>query len=282
MSDTNAEQIEYWNEQAGPTWVAMQEALDEQIGPLGLEAMDRAEVQAGEGVIDIGCGCGQSSIELARRVGASGSVLGVDISAPMLARARERAADLPQARFLQADAQSHAFDPGAADLLFSRFGVMFFEDPAAAFANLRKALRPGGRLVFLCWRGIQFNPWMREPMAAIAELVEMPPPPPPDAPGPMAFADDARVEGLFRDAGFEAVESEAFDTKLTLAGGGDLDAAADFMLKIGPAARIAKASGLSDLGPMRDRIRSVLETHQTPDGIRMDGAVWFYRARNGG
>jgi len=281
-AEANAEQIEYWNDQAGPRWVAMQEALDRQIEPLGLDALAHAKVEVGERVLDIGCGCGQSTLELARRVGATGRVQGVDISEPMLARARERALGLDQVTFLQADAQSHAFEAGAADLVFSRFGVMFFEDPAAAFANLRRALRPEGRLTFLCWQGIAHNPWMREPMLAVADQVELPPPPPPDAPGPMAFADAERVEGLFREAGYDEIASVPLHTEVALAGGGDLDEAAEFMLQIGPVARIAKLSGLSDLRPLRDGVRRVLEQHQTPDGVRMGAGIWIYQARNPG
>jgi SAM-dependent methyltransferase len=279
--EANAEQIEYWNEQAGARWAEGQEDLDRWIEPLGLEAMGHAKVQPGESVIDIGCGCGQTSLELARRVGASGSVLGIDISEPMLARARERAESTPNLAFLRADAQTHAFEPASADLLFSRFGVMFFEDPGAAFANLRRSLRPGGRLTFLCWQGMEHNPWMREPLRAAAQLVELPPPPPPGAPGPMAFADSERVEGLLRDAGFRETSAQPFDTEVSIAGGGGLEQATDFMLQFGPVARIVAQAG-GDLAPVRDAVRDVLAPHQTSDGIRMGAGMWIYQATNPG
>src|ERR1700722_16858165 len=188
----NAAQIAYWNETAGPSWVAMQDDLDRELRELGLAAMAALAPRAEERLIDIGCGCGATTLELARRVGPGGGVLGVDISAPMLGVARERAAaeGLAQAGFLPVD--------GA----FSRFGVMFFEDPVAAFANIRAAVSPRGRLAFVCWRALAENPWMTVPMAAILPLLPAPPPAQtPGAPGPFAFADRDRLFAILRDAG---------------------------------------------------------------------------------
>ena len=160
----NAQQIEYWNELSGARWVAMNDVIDAQISPLGEVAMLRAAVAPGERVLDIGCGCGQTSLQLAERVGQDGRVLGLDISAVMLERARERAeqAGLANLEFRNADAQTEPF-AGAFDLLFSRFGVMFFASPEAAFSNLRSAVRPGGRLTCLTWQGLGANPWMQVP-----------------------------------------------------------------------------------------------------------------------
>src|SRR5262249_6517301 len=148
-----------------------------------------------ERVLDVGCGTGQTSIELARRAGPGGAVTGIDISAPMLARARARAADAGArtVTFLDADAQTHRFDPASLDVCFSRFGIMFFAAPDAAFANLRSALRPAGRLAFVCWQSMRDNPWMLVPLMAAAAHITLPPPPAPDAPGPFSFADADRV-----------------------------------------------------------------------------------------
>src|SRR5438477_469726 len=146
-SGPNAEQIRYWNETAGPKWTAFQQVLDEQLGALGRRAMDRAGVARRERVIDVGCGCGDTTIELGRRVGPQGTVLGVDVSTPMLERAatQARAAQLANVRFENTDAQTHRFSPGQCDLVFSRFGVMFFADSVTAFTNLRAALQPCAR-----------------------------------------------------------------------------------------------------------------------------------------
>ena len=275
----NAEQIAYWNQQAGPKWVAYERMLDEQIAPIGLAGMDRARVAPGENVLDVGCGCGQTSLQLAERVGARGSVTGVDISAPMLARARERAGELGlrNLRFLEADVQEAKLGEQAFDLVFSRFGVMFFADPKSAFANLRASLAPGGRLAFVCWQEVKRNPWMLVPTLAIAQVVPLPPPPEPGAPGPFAFADPTRVRAILEGAGFAEVAIEPF---LGRCGRGDLDEAAEFSLVVGPAARAladasedqraaATAAVREALAALRDslwctpRLR-VLDRHRAP------------------
>jgi SAM-dependent methyltransferase len=279
-SGPNAEQIRYWNEEGGPKWVEYQDILDRQIEPLGLAAIDRAKVSPGERVLDVGCGCGQTTLEIARRVGSRGEVLGIDLSAPMLERARERAraAGIAQARFLCADAQTHAFEPARHDLLFSRFGVMFFQDPVAAFRNLRGALAPGGRLALLCWREIGQNPWMLEPMMAIAKRVALPPPPAPDAPGPFAFASPERVRGILERAGFREIVLEPHDAEMALAGGADAEQTAEFFLQIGPAARAAREAGVKDLAPLRGAVAEVLLRHRRADGFYLGTATWIVTA----
>ena len=186
----NAAQVAYWNDKAAVTWTALQDRLDAMFAPLTLRALDAASPKPGDHVVDIGCGCGATVLELASRVGPEGSVLGVDVSKPMAARARERiaAAKLGNAQIQVSDASVHNFEAGRADLLFSRFGVMFFADPSAAFTNLRRALRPGGRLLFAAWRPMAENSWFSVPLAAAADLLPPSPPLEPDAPGPFAFA----------------------------------------------------------------------------------------------
>ncbi len=279
----NAQQIAYWNEQAGPKWVAYQEPLDRQIEPLGLAALERAKVAPGERVLDVGCGCGQTTLELARRVGGRGEALGIDLSSPMLERARERARveGLGQARFLAADAQTHRFEPLSHQLIFSRFGVMFFENPVAAFHNLRGALAPGGRLAFLCWREMAQNPWMLEPTLAVAKHIAMPPPPPPDAPGPFAFASADRVRGILERSGFTGIALEPQDAEMALAGGSDLEQTAEFFLQIGPAANAAREAGVTDLAPLRRSVAEVLSKHRRADGIYLGSATWIVTASRG-
>ena len=162
----NAQQATYWNEGAGPTWVELQAPLDRQLAPLGQAAMAALAPKPGERILDIGCGAGNTTLELARAVAPDGRVTGADISHTLLEVARRRGADMAGVRFVEADVQVHSFEPGGFDAVFSRFGVMFFSDPTAAFVNIRRALKPGGRLAFVCWRTPAENPIMSLPMAA--------------------------------------------------------------------------------------------------------------------
>jgi SAM-dependent methyltransferase len=271
----NAAQISHWNEAAGPTWVATQRERDQELGPLGLRAMEALGPCQGERIIDVGCGCGDTTLELARRVGPAGLALGADISAPMLDVARQRAGaeGLTQARFVQVDAQTHAFEP--ADGVFSRFGVMFFADPAAAFANLRKALRPGGRVAFVCWRALAENQWISVPMAALAPLIPAPPAaPPPNAPGPFAFADRDRLRAILADAGFADISIEANNQRI---GWGDLAGAVRATMSIGPVAQVLREyPALQE--DIAAAIGEALAAHASPEGVLLDSATWIVRA----
>jgi SAM-dependent methyltransferase len=280
-SGANAEQIRYWNELAGPRWVAQQALLDAQLADLGAHAIGRAAVAAGDAVLDVGCGCGATALELARRVGDTGSVLGVDISAPMLALARQRAAQAGarKLRFELADAQTHQFACEGNDVVFSRFGVMFFADPVAAFANLRRTLKRGGRLAFVCWQALPLNPWMALPLGVIAQHVALPPPPAPDAPGPFSFASRERVAGILERAGFGDIVIEPVVEQLSLGGTIDLDQAVDFVLTLGPAATLLRDAPPDVRRRTAAAVRDALAPFHGPGGVRMDSAAWIVRAR---
>ena len=277
----NAQQIQYWNETAGPKWVTLQNLIDDQIRPLGRLAMQRAALRSGERVLDVGCGCGDTTVELARLVAPGGVATGVDISAPMLARARQLAdAQHVRARFELGDAQTHAFAAASADVLFSRFGVMFFADATAAFANLHRALTPGGRLAFVCWQALPENPWMFVALGAALQHLPPPPLPAPDAPGPFSFADPARVRGILERAGFRDVAFEDVRETLTIGAGAGLDATVDFMLQMGPTAAALRESTDPKLMPrVVASVREALAPYVTPQGVRMASASWIVTAR---
>jgi len=282
----NAEMIRYWNEGAGAAWVAMQERLDVQVGPLGARALERAGVAAGERVLDVGCGCGGTTLAIARAVGERGAVVAVDVSAPMLARARERAAAAGVAGRIDwrcEDAQTARFPEAAFDCLYSRFGVMFFADPPAAFANLRRALRPGGRLAFVCWQARERNPWMMVPALAAMQHVPFPPPPPPEAPGPFAFADPERVRGILAAAGFAGIEHTPLETAMQLGGGG-VEEALELFLSVGP---VGQALREAQAGPdvrarVLDALRAAFERFRTPSGVEAPAAAWIVSAHRPG
>ena len=277
----NAEQIAYWNEQSGPKWVSGQVRLDAMIAPFGAAAMAALALAPGERVIDVGCGCGDTSLALARQATSSGHVLGIDISEPMLARARERARETAAAgvEFLVADAQTHPFAGGCTDALFSRFGVMFFADPAAAFANLGGALRPGGRLAFVCWQPVTENPWMLVPIMAAAGVVPLPPPPAPDAPGPFAFGDPARVTRILEGAGFRQVGVAPFTPAIAIGGGGDVDEAVEFVLQLGPTSAALRGATPEAIRRVAVAVREALGPFVTANGVVMPSAAWIVTAR---
>ncbi|MCC6765291.1 MAG: methyltransferase domain-containing protein [Deltaproteobacteria bacterium] len=274
----NAEQITYWNEQGGSRWVRLQEGLDAQLASFGRVVMDRLVIGAGERVLDVGCGCGETTLELGRRVGPRGSVVGVDISTIMLERARQRAAGAANVEFLVADAQTHPFAAASVDVVFSRFGVMFFQDPHAAFANLHRALVPGGRLGFHCWKTFRENDFMTVPFGAALRHVPPPPPPPsPHAPGPFAFADPDRVRGILGDAGFAEVGFESRHDAMVL--GAAVEEAADFALQLGPASIALREAPPETVAKVRASVREVLAAHTTPEGVRLGTSSWIVTAR---
>jgi ubiquinone/menaquinone biosynthesis C-methylase UbiE len=277
--DRNIDQAAYWNGPAGRRWMERQDTQDVLLAPISELAFDRAHPAKGERVVDIGCGCGATTIELARRVGPTGYILGVDVSAPMLGRARERApADLPL-EFVLADATVHSFEPGRSDLLFSRFGVMFFADPAVSFANMRKALRTGGRLVFACWREPRENPWM---MIALQEAYKHVPRLPEvgaDDPGPFAFASEQRVRRILAEAGFSSIAIEACDVSLDVAFGRGLEAAVSSALEVGPVSRALEGQPPEVMATVANAIRRVYAPLAKGDSIPLGASVWIVTAR---
>ena len=204
-----------WNGENGRRWVENQDRLDRMLATYGQALGRAADPAAGDHVLDVGCGAGATTFDMAARVGPSGRVVGLDISAPLIGRALDLAAERTARRegaveFRLADAALADFAPDF-DRIVSRFGVMFFDDPAAAFANLRGALKPGGRLVFVCWRGAAENDWTRLPMSAIRHLASTPSPDP-EAPGPFSFGDRARIKRILVDAGYADIDIRPFDS----------------------------------------------------------------------
>jgi SAM-dependent methyltransferase len=273
----NAEQIHYWNRQLGPKWVALAPLLDGQNAPPGLIAIDRARIARGESILDVGCGCGETALQLAERVGPTGSVTGIDVAAVMLESARRRAAGFENVRFLNADAQTAPLPAARFDLVYSRFGMTFFADPEAAFANLRASLKPGGRLVFVCWQELARNPWLLVPSQAAAAHVPMPAPSPPDEPGPFSFSDPARVRQILAGAGFAEIAVDPLQYGLTVGGGVSLDQAVGLMLEIGPTGAALRASR-EVRSTVAGALRGALAPLETEGGVRMDAAVWIATA----
>ena len=273
------DQIEFWNDVAGRNWAARQETWDVTLAPIGDAALERAGIATGQWVIDIGCGAGATTVELARRVGPQGRVLGIDVSKPMLARARERTRDMPQVEMLEADAGAHIFESGRYDQLFSRLGVMFFPDPIKAFANLHAALKPSGRLAFVCFRPPQLNPFFTVPLRAATEFVPPPPKMGPEDPGPFAFADDARVRRILDAAGFRDVRLEPVDLSLDVGSGKGLEEAMINVTELGPASRVLRGQPADLVAKATAAIRKELIAVEKDGQILLDVALWVVTAR---
>ena len=282
MHADNAAQVDYWNCTAGQRWTDRQEEQDLVLRPVSDLLIAAADAKSGDRVIDVGCGCGATTIDFAARVSPGGEALGLDISEPMLGRARLRAPKSLPARFVLADATIYDFEPGWADLAVSRFGVMFFADPARSFANLRKGLKPGARLAFVCWREAKQNPWMMIPLREARKHAPPLPETNPEDPGPFAFADDARVRRILSAAGFADVSVTAQDLDLDIAIGRGLDAAVAGAMGIGPTSRILDGQPEAVRAAATGDIRKALAERAQGDSVPLGAAVWMVTAVNPG
>lgn len=280
-STSNAEQIEYWNGKVGETWVKMQERMDRALTPVTAALLSLAAPQPGEDVLDIGCGSGETTLALAGAVGDDGHATGVDISEPLLARARTRAEELlSEADFICADASTFREEPGF-DLIVSRFGIMFFADPVTAFANIHALAAPGGRLCFACWQPPADNGWATFPLTVLAPLLPPQPAADPHAPGPFAFADPERVHGILAAAGWTDIAFHALPFTMIIGEGDDpVTAAVDFNLRIGPAARAIRDAGRAIEPAARAALAAALAGHVSDGAVGLPAAVWLVSARS--
>lgn len=272
-----------WQDAAGARWAAEQEQTDAQLDPLGRAALAVCAPQAGERVLDIGCGAGQTTLELAELVGPRGRVVGVDISPPLLAHARARveAAGSRNVELVLGDAAALAL-PGPFDLAFSRFGVMFFEDPVAAFTNVARALAPAGRLGFVCWQAMDLNPWAAAPLAAMRRLRPEQPLPEllaPGRPGPFAFSDAALVRDILQKAGFSSVSVEAREMDVLFGGARTVEAAVRYARSIGPSARFIASANLEDDPRVSAALAEALAPYATERGIVSASRIFIVTAR---
>lgn len=274
MSEENAEQIEHWNGESGARWVEAQARMDALLAPLSRVLLERAAARGGERVVDVGCGCGDTSLALS---GVGAQVLGIDVSGPMLGRARERCEGRYGLRFVHADAVDHPFEASSFDLLVSRFGVMFFADPVRAFSNLRRGHAKDGRVCFLSWQAAEHNPWFALPMQVLQPFLPEAEPVAPDAPGPFAFADRERVESILTAAGYHEVSVEPVEQALRY--GDDAEDAMTLVRQLGPAARGLAALSPESQADALQALHEALRAAQTPDGVVLPSASWLVTAR---
>lgn len=272
-----------WNGVSGRAWVAHADHFDDMLEPFGGAVLEQLSLHPGDRVLDVGCGTGATTIAIARLV-APTTTVGVDISAPMLAAARRRCVDAGAANieFRQVDMQDTEFEADSFDVAFSRFGVMFFPDPARAFGNIRRGLVAGGRLGFVCFQGPFDNPMILGPVLAAAEHVDLLPPPGPTEPGPFSLADPQRVRDLLDEAGFVEVTIGAGPNVGDLGSADDLIAVARRALEQNPGI----APGLAAANPTARRsaieaAAEVMSTHVVEGRVVMAAACWLVLARAG-
>ncbi|WP_375466340.1 class I SAM-dependent methyltransferase [uncultured Methylobacterium sp.] len=279
-------QAEYWNGEVGQRWARSQAVLDAVFAPLTEALFSGAALPPGAAILDVGCGAGATALIAARAAGAGGRVLAADLSAPLLSVARGRpvrAGDAPVA-WIEADAETHAFGADAFDHAISRFGVMFFSDSHAAFANIRRALKPGGRLTFLCWRAMADNPWVTVPRAAVLPLVPDASPPDPDGPGPFRFADPEGLARLLEAAGFDAVACEPVARDLVLGRAQDgaartaAEAAAAVVVGLGPVSRLLRDREPPVRQAALEAVTEALVPHARDGAVRLGAGCWLVSA----
>ncbi|ANP47170.1 class I SAM-dependent methyltransferase [Candidatus Viadribacter manganicus] len=279
MSDpARPTQLEYWNSKVGEEWARQADLMDRMLQPLTQPAFDLLDLKPGERVLDIGCGAGATTLAAASLI-RGGQAVGADISKPLLDLARERAnARGANAHFIEADVSAAPLPDAPFDAAFSRFGVMFFDDTAAAFAKIRAALNLGGRIVFISWRTFAENGWSHAPLAALKPILKEPiTPADPNAPGPFRLQDRETIATMLAASGWRDVSITPWDGEVLVGGGGDATSAAAFLLKIGPCARAITDQQLDPAQAQR-LLADFLRKHETPAGVTLPAATWIVRA----
>ena len=276
-SSPNAAQIAYWNGPIGQAWATSHEKRDRDHTGITEPLIEFADIRPGENVLDVGCGSGTTTLMLAERAGITGKVLGIDLSAPMLAVARKRAESAHSiAQFAQADVSEYPFEKHAFDIAFSQFGVMFFADPIMTFRNIRRALKKRGRLVFACWRSPAEHTWSSIPESAAKPFMPAAPPADPNAPGRFSLQQPDRIKQVLGGAGFYGIEIHKQDAR-TFAGATPEEAAAS-AIDSGPLQRTLADTDDATRIKVREAVAARLARDMGPDGIYLNSAAWLVRA----
>ena len=278
----NIEMSEFWNGNGGKKWINFQERLKTNLFDFGLHTILDASFNQGEQVLDIGCGCGHTTQQMSFFVGPYGHVHGIDISDLLLNQFDKNLNGSTQKNvsFECADAQSHNFKSNYFDVAFSQFGVMFFNDPVAAFTNIRKSLRPKGRLVFICWQEINSNQWVKLPLEIVEKYIPLPSPDNPEEPGAFSFGDANRISRILTEAGFSGISIKSFDAEFNV--GATIDEAVDFLTQIGPANNAMEVEGVDKTSKVHitSNLREELLSHTTKSGVKLNASTWIVTAFN--
>ncbi len=279
---SNEEQVKYWNGEAGKRWAQQDSTMERLLRPITEVLLAHAKVEGCTSAIDVGCGCGSQSMMLAEQLGPDANVLGVDISEPMLQIAIEKTqtqtASRAQVEFMHADASVHNFATDSFDLLFSRFGVMFFDDPVAAFSNLRAAMQTPGRLAFCCWQAMKENDWTWIPLRAALQHLPPPEPPAPHAPGPFAFADGERLRAILADSGFSDINVVSQRMTMRFSEAPTLAESVRELAKIGPIASLLVDKDEAVLDKIFNSMEETLAPYYKDGALNLPVAIWLVTA----
>jgi len=278
MTD-NTEQKEFWNDLKGDLWVELQTKIDPMLTVFDEKLLEVLDVQKGERALEIGCGTGTTTLKMADRLGPNGSIHALDFSRPMIGRAKERAveASVDHAVFVETDAQEYQYPSEEFDLAYSRFGVMFFEDPVKAFSGIQSAMKPGGRLAYICWSDKNNNPWIWEPAQVAKKFLELPKPPGEDEPGMFSMCREERIFEILDKAGWSKIRVEAFNSFNSI--GNDADEAAEFISRMGPMSEPFSLAGAAIQQKTLEAMKSFLKEYESADGVKMGFGNWVVTAR---
>ena len=280
---SNVAMSDFWNGEGGEKWLRFQENIENGLFHFGQEAITAAMLETGEHVLDIGCGWGNTTFEIAPRVGPFGGVKGIDISEIILEQtpSREKLATRFNIDFECADAQSYSFETKSFDVVYSRFGVMFFNDPVEAFKNIRTALKPSGRISFICWQPIEANEWIQLPLDIAEKYVPLLPRPDPEEPGGFSFGDPNRVKRILKKAGFVDIEITPFNTTFNI--GKNINEAVTFLSQIGPASSAFEDPNVSVITKkmITTELHDKLVFYEKNNGVELGAAAWVVTAQTG-
>ena len=269
---------DFWREEGGDEWAELIDEIEPALTPFSDRLIEQLSLDEGK-VLDIGCGGGLTSIDTANKLGKNVHVLGADISPQILAIAKQRVTDIDNVEFSICDVGKDDLGEAVFDLIISRFGVMFFENPVAAFSNIKRSLKPGGELAVICWRTLKDNQWMGEPMKAVLEILppkEKPPEKPdPDAPGPFSLGEAERINHVLENAGFKDITLTPVDIGMPM---GSVEQALGFLTKMGPAAGLLADATDEQKAAGAEAIKAVLEKFDSAEGVVMPSAAWLVSA----
>ena len=281
MSEVNKNQKDFWSGKGGDIWVERQNAMDPMLSPLGEAALNKLNFNEEENVLDIGCGCGHTTLNIAKRIGPSGNVTGLDISEPMLKRAKESAVEMSitNTSFKCVDVQTEDLGDQIYSAAFSRFGVMFFEDSIAAFKNINKSLISGGYLSFVCWQSPAVNPWQSLFIQEVKKFLDLPSPPP-RSPGPFAFMESEYVSSILEESKFQDITIEGHEAEVNMFSGRSLSDSVKDYISINPVVtQMLKESSENQIAEIVNSGIEAFSPYYSEKGLIFPSATWLVTAR---